>query len=42
VPDFNRLMQEYYAARGWDEKDGRPTRATLEKYQLEFVAEVLA
>jgi aldehyde:ferredoxin oxidoreductase len=41
VPDFDLLMQEYYAARGWGEEDGRPTRATLEKYGLEFAAEAL-
>ncbi len=41
VPNFNLLMQEYYAARGWDEMNGRPTQATLEKYRLEFVVEAV-
>lgn len=42
VPDFDLLMQEYYAARGWDEQSGRPTPATLDRYGLEFTAEALA
>jgi aldehyde:ferredoxin oxidoreductase len=41
VPDFDLLMREYYAVRGWGEMDGRPTRATLEKHQLSFITDSL-
>lgn len=37
VPNFDLLLHDYYGARGWDEKDGRPTQATLDRYGLEFV-----
>jgi aldehyde:ferredoxin oxidoreductase len=39
LPDFDLLMREYYAARGWSEQDGRPTLATLHRYQLDFVTD---
>jgi aldehyde:ferredoxin oxidoreductase len=42
IPDFDLLMGEYYAARGWDPRSGRPTRATLERLGLGFAAEALA
>ncbi|HET7091332.1 MAG TPA: aldehyde ferredoxin oxidoreductase family protein [Anaerolineae bacterium] len=41
VPDFDLLMREYYAARGWDPVTGRPTRATLEALDLGFAADTL-
>jgi aldehyde:ferredoxin oxidoreductase len=41
VPDFDLLMQEYYAARGWDPASGRPTRATLTALNLDFAADAL-
>ena len=41
VPDFDLLMREYYAARGWDPATGRPTRATLDALGLGFAADAL-
>jgi aldehyde:ferredoxin oxidoreductase len=41
VPDYDLLMREYYAARGWDPISGRPTRATLEALDLGFAADAL-
>jgi aldehyde:ferredoxin oxidoreductase len=41
APDFDLLMREYYAARGWDAATGRPTRATLEALDLGFAADAL-
>jgi aldehyde:ferredoxin oxidoreductase len=41
LPDFDLLMREYYAARGWDTITGRPTRATLEALDLGFAADTL-
>ncbi len=41
VPDFDLLMREYYAARGWDATSGRPTRTTLESLDLGFAADAL-
>jgi aldehyde:ferredoxin oxidoreductase len=38
--EVEQLLDEYYAARGWDER-GRPTRATLEAQGLADVAEEL-
>jgi aldehyde:ferredoxin oxidoreductase len=31
--DFERMLDEYYALRGWD-KDGRPAPATLKRLGL--------
>jgi aldehyde:ferredoxin oxidoreductase len=31
--NFNRMIDEYYALRGWD-SEGVPTKETLQKYQL--------
>ena len=41
VPNFDLLMREYYAARGWDPVTGRPARATLESLGLGFAADAL-
>jgi len=41
VPNFDLLMREYYAARGWDPVTGRPARATLEWLGLGFAADAL-
>ncbi len=41
VPDFPAMLSAYYAARGWDEATGRPTRATLERLHLPTVADDL-
>ena len=41
VPDYDLLMREYYAARGWDRITGRPTRAALESLDLGFAADAL-
>jgi aldehyde:ferredoxin oxidoreductase len=39
--DFQRLMQDYYAVRGWDPVTGRPLRPTLERLGLAFAADAL-
>ena len=39
LPDFDLLMREYYAVRGWDPVTGRPTRATLDALNLGFAAD---
>ncbi len=41
VPDLARMLPAYYAARGWDAETGRPTRATLERLNLSFIADDL-
>jgi aldehyde:ferredoxin oxidoreductase len=38
---FRKLMDEYYALRGWDPLTGRPTRARLESIGLKDVADSL-
>jgi aldehyde:ferredoxin oxidoreductase len=38
---FRALLSRFYSVRGWD-KEGRPTRATLEKLGLKDVADDLA
>jgi len=35
------MLDDYYEARGWDEKTGRPTRATLERLGLKSVEDDL-
>ena len=37
---FRRLLDTYYAMRGWDER-GVPRRSTLEKLGLSFIIPVL-
>jgi aldehyde:ferredoxin oxidoreductase len=39
APDFQPMLTAYYAARGWDEATGRPTRATLQRLGLGDVAD---
>jgi aldehyde:ferredoxin oxidoreductase len=39
APDFPAMLSAYYAARGWDEATGRPTRAALERLGLSDVAD---
>jgi aldehyde:ferredoxin oxidoreductase len=39
--DLDKMLDEYYAARGWDVKTGIPTRAKLVELQLEYVADDL-
>jgi len=44
--DLNRdkvekLLDEYYEARGWDRETTAPTRTTLESLDLEMVADDL-
>ena len=41
VPDFDRLLREYYEARGWDKDTGKPTREKLLKLGLDFVVDEL-
>jgi len=36
------MLDEYYAERGWDQETGIPTRLTLEKLGLKYVADELA
>jgi aldehyde:ferredoxin oxidoreductase len=40
--ELNRMLDEYYAARGWDVKTGAPTREKLIELGLDYVAEQLA
>ena len=39
---FNKIVDYFYEARGWDKKTGWPTRAKLEKLGLKDVADELA
>jgi aldehyde:ferredoxin oxidoreductase len=39
---FGKLLDEYYALRGWDTTTGRPTRPRLEALGLADVADGLA
>ncbi|HJW84970.1 MAG TPA: aldehyde ferredoxin oxidoreductase family protein [Anaerolineae bacterium] len=41
VPDYDLLMREYYAARGWDPITGCPTRTMLQALDLDFAADAL-
>jgi aldehyde:ferredoxin oxidoreductase len=38
---YDRLLTAYYRAHGWEEEDGIPTRATLQRLGLTDVAEAL-
>ena len=40
-PLFERILDLFYAARGWDKKTGVPTRAKLQELGLKDVADVL-
>ena len=40
--DLNQMLDEYYAARGWDINTGVPTREKLIELGLEYVADQLA
>lgn len=39
--ELKQMLDEYYAARGWNVDTGSPTRETLAKLNLEYVADVL-
>jgi len=41
VLDFPAMLSAYYAARGWDEATGRPTRATLQRLGLSSMGDDL-
>jgi aldehyde:ferredoxin oxidoreductase len=41
VPNFDRLLSEYYEVRGWDEQSGKPKREKLLELGLKFVSDVL-
>ncbi len=41
APDLPAMLSAYYAARGWDEATGQPTRATLQRLDLSAVADDL-
>ncbi len=40
--EFKKMMDDYYALRGWDTATGLPTRATLARLDLEDIAGGLA
>jgi len=39
--DLDVMLDEYYSARGWDLKSGKPTRAKLAELNLAYVADEL-
>ncbi len=39
---FDRILDEYYQARGWDEKTGLQKKETLERLGLKDIAKDLA
>jgi aldehyde:ferredoxin oxidoreductase len=39
--DLDKMLDEYYAERGWDAKTGVPTREKLTELRLEYVADEL-
>ncbi len=39
---WNLMLDEYYDLHGWNKETGYPTRSTLEKYDLGYVADELA
>ena len=39
--DLDRMLDEYYTARGWDVATGAPTRTRLESLGLGYVADQL-
>ncbi|MBD3215952.1 MAG: aldehyde ferredoxin oxidoreductase [Candidatus Lokiarchaeota archaeon] len=41
VPDFNKLLSDYYKKRNWDWETGKPTRKILEELDLSFAIEDL-
>ena len=41
APDLPAMLSAYYAARGWDEATGQPTRETLQRLGLAAVADDL-
>jgi aldehyde:ferredoxin oxidoreductase len=38
---FNKLLEEYYEARGWNIETGIPTREKLEEVELKYIADDL-
>jgi aldehyde:ferredoxin oxidoreductase len=38
---WNEMLDKYYTLHGWDKETGYPTRSTLEKFQLGYVADEL-
>ena len=38
---YTKMLEDYYALRGWDKHTGIPTRATLEEYGLSDIAQQL-
>jgi aldehyde:ferredoxin oxidoreductase len=41
APDFEPMLNEYYAVRGWDPQTGLPSRQRLELLNLGWVADDL-
>ena len=40
-PHLPQMIKEYYRLMGWDEKSGKPWRKTLQRFDLQDVAEDL-
>lgn len=38
---WNEMLDKYYTLHGWDKETGYPTRSTLERFQLGYVADEL-
>jgi len=38
---FNQMLDQYYKLHGWNIETSYPTRSTLEKYGLDYVADEL-
>jgi aldehyde:ferredoxin oxidoreductase len=41
VPEFEAMLEAYYAARGWDPVTGYPTQKKLNELGLDFVVKDL-
>ncbi|MCP4613097.1 MAG: hypothetical protein GY845_30760, partial [Planctomycetes bacterium] len=39
--EFERMKDEYYQIRGWDERTGLQTRESLEKIEMKDIADDL-
>jgi aldehyde:ferredoxin oxidoreductase len=39
--DLKLMLDEYYTARGWDPRTGKPTRKKLKELGLEHVADAM-
>ena len=39
--DLDGMLDEYYEVSGWDKKTGAPTRATLQRLDMDDIASVI-